>query len=203
MAGSCALWVPVGAPWAHPQVGWGLGGRASLLCPKGGPETSPCIAGSWVRAQGPTPTPGTVPLPGGPCRALMEQAGYWGAQRPPSSRCCCPPPRGLASHAPGVWAGRLSPTAGYLAHPDSSILQVASLSARERVQVREAQWAGPIAGPIAALFLRSPSIHVGADGTRDAERLCGDGDVLVVHRAVVVGGDVGVEERQLHGTQAG
>lgn len=51
------LWVPVGAPWAHPEERE-LGGRTSLLCPKGGPETSPCIAGSWVRAQSPR-----APLP--------------------------------------------------------------------------------------------------------------------------------------------
>lgn len=40
--------------------------------------------------------------------------------------------------------------------------------------------------------LRSPSVHVGADRAGDAERLCGDGDVLVVHGAVVIRGDVGV-----------
>lgn len=38
---------------------------------------------SWKLSQGPgpqrpTPTPGAVPLPGGPCRALMERAGHWG-----------------------------------------------------------------------------------------------------------------------------
>lgn len=66
--------------------------------------------------------------------------------------------------------------------------------------------AGPSAKPrgwaSAAPPLRSPSVHVGADRAGDAERLCGDGDVLVVHRTVVVRGDVRVEERHLHGAQA-
>lgn len=50
-----------------PPRGQGLGGRASLLCPKGGPKTSPCIAGSWFRAQSPSDP---LPLPGQfPCQA--------------------------------------------------------------------------------------------------------------------------------------
>lgn len=103
------------APWAHPQVGRGLGGRVSLLCPKGGPETSPCIAGRWVRAQDPSaplPLPGQCPCQiDQPCRALMERAGHWGAQRRRGSRCCCPP-CGLASHAPEVGRVAGTPTVG-------------------------------------------------------------------------------------------
>ena len=166
---------------------------------------------SWKLGQGPgpqrpVPTPGAVPLPGRPCRALMEWAGHWGTQRPPGSRRCCPP-CGLASLAPEV--GRVAGThVGYFAHPDSSILHVASLPTREGVQVRvrrpqrASPRARPTGWPCAAPPLRRPSVHVGADRAGDAERLCGDRDVLVVHRAVVVGGDVGVEERHLHGAQA-
>lgn len=65
MAGSCACGYLCGH--LGPQVGQGVGGRTSLLCPKGGPKTSPCIAGSWVRAQGPS---ALLPLLGQcPCQA--------------------------------------------------------------------------------------------------------------------------------------
>lgn len=91
----------------------------------------------------------------------MERAGSGSAQRPPVSYCCGPP-RGLAFHAPGA----LVPGIGYLAHPDSSILCMASLPARERVQVREESrgpGVSPRGKPKAAPPLRSPSVHVGAD----------------------------------------
>lgn len=79
------LEVPLGT-LGPPQVGRGLGGRVSLLCPNGGPETSPCIAGSWVGAQDPS---APLPLPGhGPCPAGHAGPRWngWGSGGPDISR---------------------------------------------------------------------------------------------------------------------
>lgn len=89
----------------------------------------------------------------------MERAGSGSAQGPPVSHCC--------DLAYFMLLGRWY-LAGieYLAHPDSSILRMASLPARERVQVREESrgpGVSPRGKPKAAPPLRSPSVHVGAD----------------------------------------
>lgn len=170
---------------------------------------------SWKLGQGPGPqrptlTPGPVPLPGGPCRALLERAGHWVG--PEGRGAAAAAALRAAWHLTLLrWGGSLAPPRR-VSRPLRQLNTACGLSPHKGASsskrgVRRPQRAGPSARPrgwpCAAPPLRSPSVHVGADRAGDAERLCGDGHVLVVHGAVVVGGDVGVEERHLHGAQAG
>lgn len=103
------LWVPRGT-LGPPQSGAGTWREGFPALSKG--RARDLTLHSWKLGQGPgpqrpTPTPGSVPLPGRPCQGLMKRAGHWGAQKPRGSRYCCPP-CGLASHAPEM--GRVAGT---------------------------------------------------------------------------------------------
>lgn len=162
---------------------------------RAGRETSPCIAGSWFKTLSPSDP---LPLSGQcPCRgagwALMGRAGHGGAQRSRGSAAAAPCAawhRTLLRWGPQP-ASRL-PRQLHTAHglsPREGRVQVRAESPGLRGGGSERQAEG-LAECVPTL--RSPSVHVGADRAGDAERLGGDGDVLVVHGAVVVRGDVGV-----------
>lgn len=117
-AGSCALWVPVRAPRAHPRSGVGTWREGFPALSKG--QAGDLTLHSWKLGQGPGPpapysTPGAAPRPGEPLRALME--GALGG--PPRARGG----RGAALRA--AWHLALLRW-GHLAHPGSSTLRVAS-----------------------------------------------------------------------------
>ena len=116
------------APWAHPKWGGDLAGGfpCSVRRAKGGPETSPCIAGSWVGAQDPSaplPLPGHGPCPAGHAGPRWNGWGSGGAghltllrwgrslapprrvSRPPrqlNTACGLPPRTGASSSKRGV-----------------------------------------------------------------------------------------------------